>query len=377
MVIISCLLVTFSMGSLHAFSTLIENIEIQTAVGRTASSLVYSTAIINVTVAVFFGHIIYGRLSAKSIIGLIAILPITGLFFVNTQSWLGWITGYGVFFGFASGLGYGFSLYSVSRVTVKEKIGFALGSITAAYAFGALIFSLLYPLFIDLLGFSVGYSAGVFLISILVLISLILFLSSKIQVSIISTNNNEIQSRYAGFLPLWFGYYLGVFAGLLVIGHAIPIIKTVGGSTFIAITSITLMSLGNGLAGIYSGLLADRFGCKKPLIFILITSAFSLAILTIFIDIKLTLLLMIIVATMYGAVIAIYPTLITKLFGLEKSAWAYGNIFTAWGCAGLTAPSLAGFIYDYSDKYSSSLLLAAILSSLAAVIIWRLPSKPL
>ena len=86
---------------------------------------------------------------------------------------------------------------------------------------------------------------------------------------------------------------------------------------------------------------------------------------------------MIIVATMYGAVIAIYPTLITKLFGLEKSAWAYGNIFTAWGCAGLTAPSLAGFIYDYSDKYSSSLLLAAILSSLAAVIIWRLPSKPL
>jgi len=121
--------------------------------------------------------------------------------------------------------------------------------------------------------------------------------------------------------------------------------------------------------------LADSFGCKKPLILILITSAFSLSILTIFIDIKLTLFLMIVVATLYGSIIAIYPTLVAKLFGLEKSAWAYGRIFTAWGLAGLTAPSIAGFFYDHSDSYSSSLLLAAILSAIAAIFIWRLPSK--
>ena len=71
LVIIACLLITFSMGSLHAFSTLIENIELQTAVGRMASSLVYSTAIVNVTIAVFFGHIIYRRLSSHSIICLL------------------------------------------------------------------------------------------------------------------------------------------------------------------------------------------------------------------------------------------------------------------------------------------------------------------
>ena len=83
------------------------------------------------------------------------------------------------------------------------------------------------------------------------------------------------------------------------------------------------------------------------------TSAFSLAILTIFINVKLTLFLIILVATLYGAIIAIYPTLVAKLFGLEKSAWAYGRIFTAWGLAGLTAPSIAGFFYDYSDNYLS------------------------
>ena len=375
LVIIACLLITFSMGSLHAFSTLIENIELQTAVGRMASSLVYSTAIVNVTIAVFFGHIIYRRLSSLSIIGLIAILPIIGIFIVNTESWIGWITGYGVFFGLASGLGYGFSLYAVSNITPKEKLGLALGSVTASYAFGALIFSLLYPIFIDQFNFKAGYSIGVILISTLTLVALILFLSSKIQLTANSTKKHEVQNNDSGFIRLWFGYYFGVFAGLLAIGHAVPIIKNVGGSTTIAITSISLMSLGSGLAGIYSGFLADRFGCKNPLILILITSAFSLAILTIFIDIKLTLFLITLVATLYGAIIAIYPTLVAKLFGLEKSAWAYGRIFTAWGFAGLTAPSIAGFFYDYSDNYSSSLLLAAILATLAAIIIWRLPSK--
>jgi len=307
--------------------------------------------------------------------GLIVILPIIGIFIVNTESWIGWITGYGIFFGLASGLGYGFSLYAVSNITPKEKLGLALGSVTASYAFGALIFSLLYPIFIDQFNFKAGYSIGVILISTLTLVALILFLSSKIQLTVNSTKKHEIQSTNPGFIRLWFGYYFGVFAGLLAIGHAVPIIKNVGGSTTIAIISISLMSLGSGLAGIYSGFLADRFGCKNPLIFILITSAFSLAILTIFIDIKLTLFLITLVATLYGAIIAIYPTLVAKLFGLEKSAWAYGRIFTAWGLAGLTAPSIAGFFYDHSDNYSSSLLLASILSTLAAIIIWRLPSK--
>ena len=375
LVIVACLLITLSMGSLHAFSTLIENIETQTEISRMASSLVYSTAIVNVTIAVFFGHIIYRRLSSLSIIGLIVILPIIGIFIVNTESWIGWITGYGIFFGLASGLGYGFSLYAVSHITPKEKLGLALGSITASYAFGALIFSLLYPILIDQFNFKAGYGIGVILISTLALVALILFLSSKIQLNANSAEKHEIQSSNSGFIRLWLGYYFGVFAGLLAMGHAVPIIKTVGGSATIAITSITLMSLGSGLAGIYSGFLADRFGCKNPLILILITSAFSLAILTIFIDIKLTLFLIILVATLYGAIIAIYPTLVTKLFGLEKSAWAYGRIFTAWGFAGLTAPSIAGFFYDNSDNYSSSLLLAAILSTLAAIIIWRLPSK--
>jgi len=59
--LIACLLISFCMGTVHAFSTLIQNIELQTTVGRMASSLVYSTALVNVTLAVYFGHILYRK----------------------------------------------------------------------------------------------------------------------------------------------------------------------------------------------------------------------------------------------------------------------------------------------------------------------------
>ena len=151
--IIACLLITFGMGSIHAFSTLIQGIELQTSVGRMASSLIYSTALINGTLAVYFGHILYQKFSVIKLISLMIILPIIGLFFSSSGSWLGWIIGYGVFFGFSSGIGYGLSLHIASSVTDDNRLGFRLGLVTASYAFGAVIFSVIFPILFDNFGF--------------------------------------------------------------------------------------------------------------------------------------------------------------------------------------------------------------------------------
>ena len=372
-VVIACLLITFCMGSLHAFSTLIENIELQIDVSRMASSLVYSTALICVTVAVFFGHILYRQLSPLLIIFLIASLPLIGVLISNTGSWIGWIIGYGIFFGFASGLGYGFSLHAVSSVVSSQKLGLALGSVTASYAFGAVIFSIIYPLLFNQFTFKIGYIFGVAILSIVVVIALFLFRSSRIELTVKANSSINDQKNSPKFFRLWLGYFLGVFAGLMTIGHSVPMIKAMGGSITIAITGITLMSLGSGVAGVYAGWLSDRFGCKRPLVIILIINSIALFSLTIFININLTLILMILVASLYGAVIAIYPTLVNNIFGPDNSAWAYGRIFTAWGFAGLASPFLAGWLFDQSNQYNSSLLVAFILSILSAIIISRIP----
>ena len=368
----ACLLITFSMGTVHAFSTLIQNIEAQTNVGRMSSSLVYSVALVNVTLSVFFGHILYRKFSPNSLIFLIAILPIIGLLFSSSHSWIGWMIGYGFLFGLSSGLGYGLSLFIVSSITDREKLGYALGLVTAAYAFGAVAFSMIYPFLFNHFGFIDGYVFGLLSLSLMVLISLTLFKVSNARVGRGLNSNTQINSKKPKIIKLWFGYFLGVSAGLMAIGHAVPLIVSYGGSALTGITAITLMTLGSAIAGIYAGWLVDQFGCKRPLVIILFINCFALLGLSILTSINLIMTLLIIIASLYGAVIAIYPTLINHLVGRELSSRIYGRVFTAWGAAGLISPSLAGWLFEKSNSYSASILFTLSLSLVAVIIVWKI-----
>ena len=370
--LIACLLITFCMGTIHAFSTLIQNIEIQTSVGRMASSFVYSIALVNVTLAVFFGHILYRKLSPNLLISLIAILPLIGLFFSSLQSWLGWVIGYGFLFGLSSGLGYGLSLFIVSSITKRDKLGYALGLVTASYAFGAVAFSMAYPFLFSYLGFKNGYIIGLVTLTLIVMVALICYKVSKVNIKNEFNGDNQIQSKNPKVIQLWFGYFLGVFAGLMAIGHAVPLIISFGGSTLTAVSAITLMTLGSAIAGIYSGWLVDRYGCKRPLLVILVINCLALISLSTITNTHLLLVLLVTIASLYGAVIAIYPTLVNHFVGIELSAKIYGRVFTAWGAAGLISPSLAGWLFEKNNNYDTSILFALSLSVIAVLIISKI-----
>ena len=370
--IIACLLITFGMGSIHAFSTLIQGIELQTSVGRMASSLIYSTALISGTLAVYFGHILYQKFSVIKLISLMIILPIIGLFFSSSGSWLGWIIGYGVFFGFSSGIGYGLSLHIASSVTDDNKLGFRLGLVTASYAFGAVIFSVIFPVLFDNFGFENGYMLGLGTLLIIVTIGLFLFIASKVKIGTSTSISQKIKPQKIKIFKLWLGYFLGVFAGLMAIAHAVPLISSFGGSAVIAITAISLMSFGSGIASVCTGWLVDRFGCKRPLVVILIINSFAILGLSIMTSIDLLFIMLILIASLYGAIIAIYPTLINHLVGQDLSALVYGKVFTAWGAAGLASPALAGWLFEINNNYDIAILFILTMSVIAIFIIWTM-----
>ena len=119
------------------------------------------------------------------------------------------------------------------------------------------------------------------ILSLVVVISLVLFrLAEKDLSAKIESVSSEINIK-SKFIRLWFAFFLGVFAGLMTIGHAVPIIKASGGFIWtIAITAITLMTFGSGIAGICVGWLADRYGCKRPILVILAINSFALFSLT-------------------------------------------------------------------------------------------------
>ena len=158
----------------------------------------------------------------------------------------------------------------------------------------------------------------------------------------------------------------------MAIGHAVPLIISFGGSTLIAISSITLMTLGSAFAGIYAGWLVDRYGCKRPLLIILLINCLALIGLATITNVHLLIVLLVTIASIYGAVIAIYPTLVNHLVGKDLSAKIYGRVFTAWGAAGLISPSLAGWLFEKNINYDSSILFALLLSVIAVLIIWKM-----
>ena len=81
---------------------------------------------------------------------------------------------------------------------------------------------------------------------------------------------------------------------------------------------------------------------------------------------------LVVIGFTYGALIAVYPVAIGRHFGQRASALAYGRIFVTWGIAGLLAPVIAGALFDITQSYRYSMLIAMISSLISAIVASRL-----
>lgn len=370
----ACLLLTFAVGSLHAFSVLLAPIEQETGVGRTMVSLIYSTALLSLTISVLIGHKIYRRLSAPKLALLVGVLPMLGVGLISTGSWIGWMIGYGILFGFASGTGYGFALHAAARGFPAQRRGSVIGAATAFYALGAFAFSLLYPTLLGRLGLSAGYFASTIIIIGLSLMSAGLFYLSQVQTQT-DVNTGEPSGPARGLIRLWFAYGTGAFAGLMVLGHALPIMQGAGNPLSVAIAGLVVVTLGNAAAGVCVGWLADRIDSRGLLVAITMISAVALAGLAFFGGSTITTILIGLVGATYGAFIALFPLIVSRWSGHLRATWAYGRVFTAWGLAGITAQPVAGWLFELTRSYQFPLLIAALLSLAAGLILASLDVK--
>ena len=143
-VIAGCLLLSFIMGSIHAFSLLVEPIETKFFVSRSFSSFTYSLALTSITAAVYFGSYIYKRFSPSKIVLIVMAFSTFGTLIsaFSTSIYCVWI-GYGIFFGFANGLGYGYTL-QYSAIALPESKALMMGLVTASYGLGSTIAPIFY-----------------------------------------------------------------------------------------------------------------------------------------------------------------------------------------------------------------------------------------
>ena len=373
--LLACILVTLVLGSIHAFSVFLVPFEQTLQASRAQVSLIYSSALLSLTCAVLVGYKIYPLLNVPSLAGLSCLLAAIGtLISGHSSSYVLVFVGYAVIFGGANGLGYGFAL-QLSAQAMPERKGLAMGTVTACYALGASIAPGVYKLGLARGGISSAMEiASLIFITTAVIVYLLLRYSKAQYTGESAAAVDKAERSSSKQLLLWLGYGAGCACGLMVLGHATGIVQSVGAGLEYALTALTLIALANMSGGLIAGWLADRVNIKILLYLLPLISAVTSMLLSINTNALLLVMGLVIIGFCYGAIIAIYPVVVSMLFGASASSKIYGRVFTAWGLAGLAGPWFAGYLFDHTGNYSISLLVAGSLSILSVAAVYFIGS---
>jgi OFA family oxalate/formate antiporter-like MFS transporter len=358
---------TLSLGTVHGFSVLIEPLEDLFELGRTATSLFYSLSLVCLTIAVLFSPRLLHRWSplTNSLITCsigalgcgIAALADTPIVFA---------VGYGVLFGSANGLGYALALQLAAQAYPNRR-GLTIGTVTALYGLGASFFAICTGLA------SNDDKVGGAMVTLSVLLGLVLLVNAlllnRARTIQEATPSEQMGRRTLGLqIRLWIGYLTTCIAGLMVLGHAATILMHAGGTQQDATRVVFLVGATTAAGGLAAGWLNDRVGRRVLMIALPIFSAITLVSMT-QVTGQLMILALGMTGAVYGATITVFPSSISRIFGLHGGVIVYGRIMTAWGLAGLVGPALAGMTYDITGSYSPALYIAAVG---AIVAIWSI-----
>lgn len=366
LVLLSALVLSLCLGSIHAFSVLLEPLERQLAVTRAEIAPAYAIGLASLTLAVLLGHRIYGLLPPAILVLSTCLLAISGLIVASmapNPQWL-WF-GYGLIFGFANGIGYGFALHMTNQAFERHR-GLAMGAVTAIYAVGATGFAMLLDRWISAFGVE-GAFLG--LAMVLVVIGAIVsvglrwsrFGETAADDAIKTLAQAMILDRHRLWL-CWLIYGTGVAAGLMAMGHAAGIVLAAEGTTEDGVRGVIALTFANALGGFSAGYLADRQPGHILLCLLGVLSAAALLALALTSEVIFVIAALAMVGFCYGAIIALFPIVTAILFGRDAYALAYGRIFTSWGLAGLAAPWFAGILFSETGSYNLALVIAAILA---------------
>ena len=367
-IVLAGMLVTFVLGSVHAFSVLLEPLETGLLLPRGKISLLYSIALVAITLAVTAGYRLYTLVAPAWLVLCTGLVAAAGLWFAaGASAWWQLVLGYSLAFGLANGIGYGYCLQLAGRV-MPERRGVAMGAVTAAYALGSILFARLFSwrIAVDSVGSALAWLSGAVLMACL-LAAVVMHLGQARYQLTGPTAIAPPQPPGRGLLwQYWFAYLTAVFAGLMAIGHAVSIARAEGADiTGLAGWAAVTVGCGSALGGFVAGWLVDRWPVSRFLVGLPMLSALVLLAILFGSGVEWVLGLLSVVGFAYGAIIAIYPVAIAECFG-DAGARAYGRVFLAWGLAGLTAPWLAGVIYDWRGDYRLSIGIAALVALLSA-----------
>lgn len=180
--------------------------------------------------------------------------------------------------------------------------------------------------------------------------------------------------RTPQFYLLWAMLFVNVTAGILIISNAVPIFSELTGAAPAAAASIYGgLAMFNGIGRSFWGWVSDAIGRNRAYLLIFGIQAVVFCAMGVLRSPTGVGVAFAVVLLCYGGGFGTMPSFNADYFGTTYLGANYGMILTAWGCAGLVGPFVAGFVKDRTGSFAGALLPVA--GSLAAATLLPLLAR--
>ncbi|MFP4350566.1 MAG: OFA family MFS transporter [Thermodesulfobacteriota bacterium] len=303
---------------------------------------------------------------------------------VTSQSTLlaNWILGFGVLTGMGLGFGYASATPPAIKWFPASKTGLIAGLVVAGFGLASVYIAPLADYLIRNYGLS--QSMMIFGVSFLIVVCfLALFLQNPPEGYVpeekapkkgsparkavkIEEYSPTAMLQTPTFYKLWFMYFVGSGAGLIIIGSVAEMAKMSLGH--LAWIVVALMAIGNAGGRIVAGIISDKIGRTRT---ILIMMAFQGLVISSLLFIKEShAVLLLMAATLigfnYGTNLSLFPSVTKDYFGMKNFGVNYGLLFTAWGIGGFLFPRAAQMIVAATGTPEVAYMMAAFFLFLSA-----------
>ena len=369
-------IIMLCVGSIYAWSMIASELIKDHGFSAFQSQVIFACILAFFPVSMIFA----GRLSKKisfRTIGYISGILFFAAYFIGGLSngnFTVIFLGLGVLGGSATGFGYWVSLTAPVQ-WFPDKKGLITGIAAAGFGLGAIFMSKIAQTILangnDVLHFLkiIGILYGVIII---VLSNLIFQVSSPGKATVTEAPEIKPLLRTVKFKKLFFGLFLGTFAGLMIIGS----LKIIGEHSSISVRylvlGISLYAVSNFLGRLIWGYLSDGLGANISIFLALLVQSVSIVLLIL---IPLTdisyLILACFIGFGFGGNFVLFAKETAEYFGLEHLGLVYPYVFLGYAIAGIAGPMSGGLIYDLSGNFTYAILLASLMSLAGGLLFLR------
>ena len=338
------------------------------------------------TIAMVFAGRLQDKLSPRLTAVIGGVLTGLGLIVISQfNSLFAWILGFGVLTGLGLGFGYASATPPAIKWFPPSKTGIIAGTVVAGFGLASVYIAPLSNFLIAEFGLSV--SMLIFGVAFLVVVCFLARFLVNPPEGYTPEGSQPVSGNAAApksfdfspgqmlqtgsFYKLWFMYFVGAGAALIIIGGVAGMAKkSMGDYAWIV---VALMAVGNAGGRIAAGAVSDKIG--RTLTLLIMMSFQAVVIFSLLFIGETQALLLVVAASLigfnYGTNLALFPSATKDYFGLKNFGINYGLVFSAWGVGGFVFPRVSQMIVAQTGSPEAAYIMCVVLlmaSSLMALM---------